>query len=345
MEDIMSKWNILITGIAGFIGFHIAKTLLNEYGCVNVIGIDNLNEYYDPEIKRGRLSVLGIEHKDTEYDYPTDSKVYNGLNFIKMDIGDLNSLDALFRQENFDVVIHLAAQAGVRYSRENPQLYIDSNITGFLNILECCKKNPPKHLLYASSSSVYGVNKKMPFVETDVADAPVSLYGATKKMNEAMADIYAYQNGIRISGLRFFTAYGEWSRPDMALFLFTKRILNGSAIELYNYGNMARDFTYVGDIAKGIVKLLPHMPAEISSHELYNIGFGQSVTLTRLVQELESTLGKKAKIELLPMQPGDVPVTHADTGKLYRTIGYKPETSISEGVKKFVDWYRWYYKQ
>ena len=329
---------ILITGTAGFIGFHLANALLAEGH--SITGIDNINDYYDPQLKRDRL-----KNSVKQYD------------FYQMDLADREGILRLFHEGQFDYVVHLAAQAGVRYSLTNPQVYLDANITGFLNILEACRAHPVKHLVYASSSSVYGKNTAMPFSVKHNADHPISLYAASKKSNELMAHTYSHLFQIPVTGLRFFTVYGPWGRPDMALFLFTKAILEGKPIHVFNEGNMMRDFTYVDDIVEGIkrVMLKPAEPdalwtdsrpdpcASDVPYRIYNIGRGQPIRLLEFITALESSLGIAAEKQMLPMQPGDITATWADTSALERDIGYKPETSVKEGIQRFVEWYRGYY--
>ena len=329
----------LVTGAAGFIGFHVSKRLL-EAGH-QVVGIDNLNDYYDVSLKQARLELL----------------VHPGFQFHKSDLADRDSMSALFASGHFDRVIHLAAQAGVRYSLENPHAYADSNLTGFLNILEGCRHNKIQHLLYASSSSVYGLNRKMPFSTDDSVDHPVSLYAATKKANELMAHTYSHLYGLPTTGLRFFTVYGPWGRPDMALFKFTKAMLEGKSIDVYNYGKMKRDFTYIDDIAEAIIRLQDVIPqanahwtvetgtpaASIAPWCVYNIGNSAPVELMDYIKALEDALGIEATKNMLPLQPGDVLETSADTKALYDVIGFKPETTVKDGVKNFVDWYRNFY--
>lgn len=330
----------LVTGAAGFIGFHVSKRLL-EAGH-QVVGIDNLNDYYDVSLKQARLELLAQP----------------GFQFNKIDLADREGMTELFASGHFERVIHLAAQAGVRYSLENPHAYADSNLTGFLNILEGCRHNKIQHLLYASSSSVYGLNRKMPFSTDDSVDHPVSLYAATKKANELMAHTYSHLYGLPTTGLRFFTVYGPWGRPDMALFKFTKAMLEGKSIDVYNYGKMKRDFTYIDDIAEAIIRLqdvIPHADTQwtvetvtpavsIAPYRVYNIGNSSPVELMDYIQALEDALGIEAKKNMLPLQPGDVLETSADTKALYEVIGFKPETTVKDGVKNFVDWYRNFYK-
>jgi UDP-glucuronate 4-epimerase len=337
----MNKQNILVTGAAGFIGYHLSKRLC-ENGW-NVMGIDNLNNYYDTRLKESRLAMLSY---------------FNNFNFQKTDISDKDDIMALFESERFDYVINLAAQAGVRYSLTNPYVYIESNINGFLNILEGCRHFPVKHLVYASSSSVYGANTKIPFSVQDNVDHPVSLYAATKKSNELLAHAYSGLYNIPVSGLRFFTVYGPWGRPDMAYFIFTKSIIESRPIEIFNYGKMKRDFTYIDDIIEGIIRILDKIPGpdpewkNNSSHDisrsfapyrLYNIGNNQPVELEMLVSTIEKKLDKIAIRNYKPMQPGDVESTFADIDDLSSETGFKPSVSIEEGINNFIDWYLEYY--
>ncbi|MEA1967250.1 MAG: NAD-dependent epimerase [Thermodesulfobacteriota bacterium] len=326
---------IFITGVAGFIGYYLAKELLNSNH--EVVGIDNLNDYYDVNLKQSRLKQL---------------ESFDDFLFNKLDLADTSGVKELFNENRFDIVVNLAAQAGVRYSLENPGAYVDSNLTGFANILEGCRHFMPDHLVYASSSSVYGGNRKMPFSVKDSVDHPVSLYAATKKSNELMAHAYAHLYSIPVTGLRFFTVYGPWGRPDMAYFKFTKAILKGEPIDIYNHGNMKRDFTYIDDIVKGVVKVMnkPPVPGQdqmetgtAAPYRIYNIGNNKPVELMRFIEVLEDLLGKKAIKNMLPMQPGDVPATYADIGTLTADTGFKPETSIEYGLGKFVEWYKRYY--
>ncbi len=323
---------ILVTGCAGFIGFHLSRRLLQDGH--RVIGLDNLNPFYNEGLKAARLAML---REKPEFE------------FIHGDIADRSCVEAVFRRHNFGPVIHLAAQAGVRYSLENPHLYVQSNLVGFVNLMEEVRNAGIPHFVFASSSSVYGSNKKVPFSEQDNVDHPVSLYAATKKSNELMAHVYAHLYRIPVTGLRFFTVYGPWGRPDMALFKFCKAIFEGTPIEVYNHGKMLRDFTYIDDVVEGIIRIAEKPPmAEPSDdqapYRVYNIGNNQPVELTKLIQALEAKTGKKAGIESLPMQPGDVPVTYASIAELSQAIGYRPNTPIEEGVSRFVDWYREYYK-
>ncbi|MGA5653633.1 NAD-dependent epimerase [Rahnella contaminans] len=331
----------LVTGAAGFIGFFVSQRLLAAGH--SVVGLDNLNDYYDVNLKLARLAQL--ENKD-------------GFTFIKLDLADREGMAALFAEQRFERVIHLAAQAGVRYSIENPLAYADSNLIGFVNVLEGCRHNNVGHLLYASSSSVYGLNKKQPFSTEDSVDHPVSFYAATKKANELMAHTYSHLYGIPTTGLRFFTVYGPWGRPDMALFKFTKAMIAGQSIDVYNRGEMYRDFTYIDDIAESIVRLqdvIPQPDAEwtvedgspassSAPYAVYNIGNNNPVKLMTYISALEKALGKAADKNLLPMQPGDVKDTSADTAPLYKAINFKPETPVEQGVQNFVDWYRGFYQ-
>lgn len=321
---------ILVTGCAGFIGMHVSKFLLTQGH--EVVGIDNLNDYYSPQLKLDRLSQ--IQH-------------IQGFSFKKLDISDAEAINPLFAEANFDRVVHLAAQAGVRYSIINPKAYIDANIVGFFNMLEACRHHQIAHLVYASSSSVYGQNTKLPYSESDQVDHPVSLYAATKKSNELMAHSYSHLYGIPCTGLRFFTVYGPWGRPDMSPYIFIKAILEKKPIQLFNYGDMSRDFTYIDDIVRGVVEVLAK-PASIekenSLHRVFNIGNHQPVQLTEYVKVMEAVAGVPAIIELAPMQAGDVLSTYADTELIERVTNFKPSTPLSEGLKCFVDWYKNYHK-
>lgn len=346
---------ILITGVAGFIGFYLSEYLANRGD--EIIGLDNINDYYDVSIKYGRLKSLGIEKSDIEYNKLILSSKFRNFSFIKLNLEDKENIEKLFKKENFDKVINLAAQAGVRYSLINPQAYINSNITGFLSILECCRNYEIKHLTYASSSSVYGLNEKQPFSSKDNVDHPVSLYAASKKSNELMAHTYSNLFGIPTTGLRFFTVYGPWGRPDMALFIFTKAILENRPIDVYNYGKMERDFTYISDIIQGIVKVNDNPPkgnknwnsknpdpsSSKAPYKIYNIGNSKPVELMSFVKTIEEELGIKAHINLLPIQPGDVPATYADVTDIAETLGYKPEVSVKEGIRNFINWYKEFY--
>jgi UDP-glucuronate 4-epimerase len=347
----------LVTGTAGFIGFHVAHHL-TERGD-EVVGLDVINDYYDINLKFDRLRHRGIQKASIQPGTLVQSETTPNYRFIQLDLSNKEALMRLFETEKFDGVIHLAAQAGVRYSLTHPDVYIQSNITAFLNILECCRFNPLKHLVYASSSSVYGSNEKMPFSTSDSVDHPISLYAASKKANELMAHTYSHLFGIPTTGLRFFTVYGPWGRPDMALFLFTEAIMKGEPIKVFNYGKMKRDFTYIDDIVNGIVKVAdrpaapnpnfdPMNPDPGSSkvpYKIYNIGNSSPVLLMDYIHAIEKGLGKSAKMELLPLQAGDVPASHADVQDLVRDTGYKPSTPIEEGVSAFTDWYVSYYKK
>ena len=332
---------ILVTGTAGFIGFHLAKKLLERGD--EVIGIDNINDYYDVNLKYGRLKELGIDQEKIEENQPVSSTLFSKHTFIKLDLANKEQMEALFQREKFDAVCNLAAQAGVRYSLENPHAYIDSNIQGFMNILEGCRQNEIKNLSYASSSSVYGLNKKQPFKTSDQVDQPISIYAATKKSNELMAHTYSHLFGISTTGLRFFTVYGPWGRPDMAPMLFSDAILNNRAIKVFNQGDMSRDFTYIDDIVDGCIKVIDNPNTE-ELYQIYNIGNNAPVPLMDFIKALENALDKKAMKEYLPMQPGDVKSTYADVSGLINNFGYKPDTSIQNGVDQFAKWYREFYR-
>lgn len=344
---------ILVTGAAGFIGFHLVNQLTKRGD--EVLGLDNINDYYETQLKFDRLQNTGIDSNQIVYNQIIQSDKYSNYRFIKLNLEDEENLNLLFEKEKFDHVIHLAAQAGVRYSLTNPKAYINSNIVGFANLLECCRHHQIKHLTYASSSSVYGLNEQQPFSTKDNVDHPVSLYAASKKSNELMAHTYSHLFGIPTTGLRFFTVYGPWGRPDMALFLFTNAIVNNREIEVYNYGKMERDFTYIDDIVEGVIRVNDAPPkgqtqmnstdASVSTapYKIYNIGNNQPVKLMDFIQEIEKQLGKEAEKNLLPIQPGDVPSTFADVKDLIQDLGYQPKTNIQDGVKKFVDWYKSYY--
>lgn len=334
----MSK--ILVTGGAGFIGYFLSKVLLSNGE--EVVGIDNLNDYYDPKLKHDRLAELAKHSKTQNYQ------------FFELDLADRAGVKSLFKKHQFDIVVNLGAQAGVRYSIENPHAYVDSNLVGFVNILEGCRHSQVKHLVYASSISVYGMNTKQPFSTDDRVDYPISIYAATKKSNELMAHTYSHLYNIPTTGLRFFTVYGPMGRPDMAYFSFTKKILNGETIDVFNNGEMKRDFTYIDDIVEGITRVMNRLPktsnnANISNasapYKIYNIGNNQPVTLRRFITAIETAIGKKAKENLLPMQAGDVPITYADVDELITDTGFKPSTSIEEGIGKFVEWYIDYYQK
>ncbi|MBF8250554.1 MAG: capsular biosynthesis protein CpsI [Deltaproteobacteria bacterium] len=331
---------ILVTGAAGFIGFHLSKRLIERGD--QVVGIDNLNDYYDVSLKKARLAQL---------------EGRSGFRFVKMSLEDRDGVLGLFKEERFDKVVNLAAQAGVRYSLTNPYAYIDANIVGFINILEGCRHSNVGHLAFASSSSVYGANTKMPFSVHDNVDHPVSLYAATKKANELMAHTYSHLYKLPCTGLRFFTVYGPWGRPDMALFLFTKALIEDRQIDVYNFGKMQRDFTYIDDIVEGVIRVTDRIAApnpawsgdasdpgsSSAPYKIYNIGNNNPVELMKFIEVLEDALGKKAKKNLLPLQPGDVPATYADVDDLMKDVGFKPDTPVEVGIRKFVEWYRGYY--
>lgn len=345
----------LITGTAGFIGFHLAKKLLDRGD--EVVGLDSINDYYDLRVKYGRLSETGIQKEEIAYNKLIQSSKYSGYRFIQLNLEDAEGLNALFEQEKFDTVVNLAAQAGVRYSLENPRAYIDSNIIGFVNILEACRHNDVKHLSYASSSSVYGLNETRPFSVEHNVDHPISLYAASKKSNELMAHTYSHLFGLPTTGLRFFTVYGPWGRPDMALFLFTKAILENKPINIFNNGNMSRDFTYVDDIVEGVTRVNDNPPkgndnwsgvqpdpsSSRAPYAIYNIGNNAPVKLMDFVSIIEKCLGKEAEKNFMPMQAGDVSATYADVQSLIDNLGYQPNTPLETGVSRFVDWYREFY--
>ncbi len=332
--------NVLVTGAAGFIGYHLSRRLLSD-GC-RVTGVDNLTPYYDVRLKQARLERLDR---------------FSGFSFHRVDLADENALASVFSDERFDVVVNLAAQAGVRYSLENPQAYVSSNLTGFVNLLEACRHGRVGHLVFASSSSVYGSNTKMPFSVHDNVDHPVSLYAASKKANELMAHTYSHLFGLACTGLRFFTVYGPWGRPDMALFLFTRAILEGQPIQVFNHGKMKRDFTYIDDIVEGVVRIMGRLPepdpafssdapdpgTSMAPYRIYNIGNNQPVALERFIEILEAVVGREAKKEYLDMQPGDVPATYADIDDLIEAVGFRPKTTLRTGIERFVKWYRSYY--
>lgn len=328
----------LITGAAGFIGFHLVRTLF--YKGFEVVGLDNINDYYDVKLKYARLKELGINPDRIKYDELLQSKELTNFSFIKLNLEDKARIDLLFQNEKFDIVINLAAQAGVRYSIENPSAYVNSNLVGFINILEACRRNPIKHLYYASSSSVYGKNKKVPFSEEDNVDNPVSLYAATKKANELLATSYHNLYDISCSGLRFFTVYGPWGRPDMAYYSFTDAILKGQTIKVFNNGNLKRDFTYIDDIISSIELLIERDKHEIKKlNRILNIGNNKPVKLLDFISTIENALNKGAKKKFLPMQQGDVLETYANIDRLIKITGYEPKISISEGVSRFTSWY------
>ena len=332
--------SVLVTGAAGFIGFHLCRRLLDDG--VRVVGVDSLNSYYDVGLKEARLDII---------------KSSQNFNFIKLDLTDRKALEDLFSKNHFDVVVNLAAQAGVRYSLTNPHAYVDSNLIGFVNILENCRHNDIKHLVFASSSSVYGANTKMPFSVHQNVDHPVSLYAATKKANELMAHTYSHLYGLCCTGLRFFTVYGPWGRPDMALFLFTRAILEDKPIRVFNHGKMKRDFTYIDDIIEGVVRVMGRLAApdpawksdnpdpgiSYAPYKIYNIGNNNPVELLKFIEEIERATGRNARKEFYDLQPGDVVATYADVDDLMRDVGFKPETPIRTGIQRFVEWYRDYY--
>jgi len=333
---------VIVTGAAGFIGFHLSKRLIKEGHTVT--GLDNLNDYYDVGLKKKRLEILQEADR---------------FSFVQMDLEDREGIQTLFKDHSFDVVVNLAAQAGVRYSLTNPHAYVDANIVGFVNILEACRHSGVKHLVYASSSSVYGANTAMPFSVHHNVDHPVSLYAASKKSNELMAHTYSHLYGLSCTGLRFFTVYGPWGRPDMALFLFTRAMLENRSIQIFNHGKMQRDFTYVDDIIEGVVRVMGKLPqpnpqwsgknpdpgTSYVPYKIYNIGNNNPVELMAFVEAIEDALGVTAEKEFLDLQPGDVPATYADVDDLMKDVGFKPETSIQEGIGRFVEWYREYYKK
>jgi len=339
---------VLVTGAAGFIGFFLSKRLL-EKGHI-VVGLDNINDYYDVNLKYGRLTQLGIDREKAEnFNAIVQSLKYTDFSFIRIDITNRTLLEDLFRSESFDAVCHLAAQVGVRYSLENPEIYIHSNIVGFFNILECCRNHRIKHLIYASSSSVYGSNKKFPSEITDNVDHPISLYAATKKSNELMAHTYSHLYQFLTTGLRFFTVYGPWGRPDMAMFLFTNGIMLEQPIKVYNEGDMVRDFTYIDDIVEGMVKIIEKDTTDRISdkkfYAIYNIGNSKPINHNNFITAIEKELKITAKKELLPLQPGDVLKTLANVDDLVKDYGYKPNTPVKDGVASFIKWYRSYYNK
>lgn len=342
---------ILVTGTAGFIGYHLSKKLV---ACGDeVVGLDVINDYYDVNLKYARLADCGVAKADIAYGKMAKSSKSPNYRFVQMKLEDAAGLSALFAAEKFDKVCNLAAQAGVRYSLTHPMAYVDSNIVGFVNILEACRHHGVKHLAYASSSSVYGLNETMPFSTHQSVDHPISLYAASKKCNELMAHTYSHLFGLPTTGLRFFTVYGPWGRPDMALFIFAKAIIEGKAIDVYNHGEMRRDFTYVGDIVEGVARVIDNPPAgdpawngadpdpatSKAPYKIYNIGNSSPVRLMDFITEIEKNLGKEAKKNLLPMQPGDVPASYADVSDLAATLGYKPATPVKTGIKNFIDWF------
>lgn len=333
---------ILVTGAAGFIGFHLVQMLLAEGHAV--VGLDNIDDYYDIDLKYARLAVCGIDRAELQENKLIPGAAHTNYSFQKTDIADVEEMDTLFRNERFDTVLHMAAQVGVRYSLENPQAYVHSNLVGFINVLECCRHHGVRHLIYASSSSIYGMNNRVPFHEDDRVDHPVSLYAATKRSNELAAHTYSHLYGLKTTGLRFFTVYGPWGRPDMAMFLFVDAILNGKPIKVFNNGNLSRDFTYIDDIAHSIRCIVesaeyPDRP----TYSIYNIGNSEPVGLMDFIRAIEKHTGKEAILELLPMQAGDVEKTWANVDKLRADFGYRPHTPVDTGVKKFIDWYVHFY--
>lgn len=346
---------ILVTGTAGFIGYHTVLKLAEK--CEKIVGIDGINDYYDVNLKYGRLAETGIDRNAVKYNTPVNSIKFGNYTFIKLNLEDRESMNELFEREKFTHVCHLAAQAGVRYSIENPYAYIDSNINGFINILECCRNHKVEHLVYASSSSVYGLNEKIPFSTSDNVDHPVSLYAATKKSNELMAHAYSHLYQIPVTGLRFFTVYGPWGRPDMAYFSFTKAITEGRSISIFNNGDMMRDFTYIDDIVEGVVRVIDIVPSgnmdwsgkkpdpstSKAPYKIYNIGNNNPVRLLDFVQVIEKELGMEADKKFLPMQAGDVYATYADVDDIAKDTGFRPSTPIETGMKKFIEWYRGFY--
>ncbi len=332
---------VLITGTAGFIGFHLAQKLCKNG--IQVVGLDNINNYYDVSLKYARLAESGIESKEIDYNKIVTSQKFKSYRFIKLNLEDKENLDSLFRAENFDIVCNLAAQAGVRYSIENPFAYVQSNIVGFLNILECCRHNKIKHLIYASSSSVYGNSKKVPFTEEDNVNQPVSLYAATKISNELMAYTYSHLYNFRTTGLRFFTVYGPWGRPDMAPMIFTKKITEGKPIDVFNNGELYRDFTFIDDIIEGVEKIISFRYSEEKS-KIYNIGNSQPILLMDFINHLEFVIGKKARLNMLPMQDGDVYKTYADSRNFFFDTGIKPKIQLKEGISEFYNWYISFHK-
>jgi len=347
---------VLITGTAGFIGFHLAQKMLLRGD--EVVGLDSINDYYDLNVKYGRLAQTGIKKDAITYNQLIQSNRYPNYQFIQLQLEDADELNAIFEKNQFDTVINLAAQAGVRYSLENPRAYVESNIIGFVNVLEACRHFGIKHLSYASSSSVYGLNESMPFSVHDNVDHPISLYAASKKSNELMAHTYSHLFNLPTTGLRFFTVYGPWGRPDMALFLFTKAILEGKPINIFNEGNMSRDFTYVDDIVEGVMRVNDNPPAgnpnwsganpdpgsSKAPYTVYNIGNNSPVKLMDFIAMIEQELGIEAKKNFMPMQAGDVAATYADVSDLIQNLDYKPQTSLNYGVKEFINWYREFYR-
>jgi len=338
-----NKKTILVTGAAGFIGYHLCEALLKVGH--KVIGLDNINDYYDVNLKYARLNELGIKREKAEVFNSFSNSTTHGsqMQFVRMYLENRKELPKLFKDFKFDMVCNLAAQAGVRYSLENPEAYVDSNIVGFLNILECCKHNKVKRLVYGSSSSIYGNSDVVPFKESENVDKPISLYAATKKSNELMAHTYSHLYGIETIGLRFFTVYGPWGRPDMAMFLFTDAIINKRSIKVFNNGDLSRDFTYIDDIVSGVLATILEDSKDTSLYKLYNIGNSSPVKLMDFIKSIENNLEVVAEKEMLPMQAGDVHQTWADVSRLERDYNYKPNTSVDKGVKAFIDWYKMYY--
>ena len=348
---------ILVTGTAGFIGYHLARTLAERGD--EIVGLDSINDYYDVNLKYGRLDAAGVARDRISYNVPTASVAYPNYRFIMLNCEDRAAIEALFARERFDAVCHLAAQPGVRYSLRNPHAYIASNIVGFINVLDACRNFGVRHLVYASSSSVYGLNEKMPFSTSDNVDHPASLYGATKKSNELMAHSYSHLFALPCTGLRFFTVYGPWGRPDMAPMLFASAIMAGKPLDVYNHGKMQRDFTYVSDIVEGIVRVIDRPPkgnpewsgqypepgSSRAPYRIYNIGNSAPVKLLDFIEIMERELGKPAIKNFLPLQPGDIPATYADVSDLVGEIGFSPTILIDEGIRRFVDWYRVYYSE
>jgi UDP-glucuronate 4-epimerase len=348
---------ILVTGTAGFIGSHLAQRLLARGD--EVVGLDSINDYYDPRVKYGRLARAGLTDEDIAFNTLLQSSTLPGYRFVRMQLEDKQALDSLFKAERFDAVCHLAAQAGVRYSLENPQAYIDSNIVGFINILEACRHHGVENLSFASSSSVYGLNETLPFSTSHNVDHPISLYAASKKSNELMAHTYAHLFGIRATGLRFFTVYGPWGRPDMALFLFTKAALEGKPIQVFNHGDMLRDFTYIDDIVEGVVRVIdnpasanaqwqgrqPDPGSSSAPYKIYNIGNNNPVRLMDFIEAIEKAIGKPIEKVMMPLQAGDVPATFADVSDLVENLGYQPATPVQQGIDNFVSWYREFFNK
>jgi len=347
---------ILVTGAAGFIGSHLITRLIERGD--EVVGLDSINAYYDVNLKYSRLQLVGIDKAEVSYKKIVKSSKHSNYQFIQLKLEDRDGINELFQLNSFDRVCNLAAQAGVRYSIENPTAYIDSNIVGFINILEACRHNNVEHLAYASSSSVYGLNESMPFSTSDNVDHPISLYAASKKSNELMAHTYSYLYNLPTTGLRFFTVYGPWGRPDMALFLFTKAILEGKPIDVYNNGNMQRDFTFIDDIVEGVVRVIDNIPdknhhwrgeapdpsSSPAPYKVYNIGNSSPVKLMDFIRAIENAIGAKAQKNFMPLQAGDVPATWANVDDLWENLNFKPETTVEQGIKRFIDWYREYYR-